>query len=224
MISFSNVSKVYDMGAVKVKALDDLSLKIGKGEFVAILGPSGSGKSTLMHLIGCLDTPSEGTYRLDDRPVENLKRNDLAAIRNRRIGFVFQSFNLLGYATALENVELPMVYKKMRGGDRKRKAMELLELVGLGDRANHRPNELSGGQRQRVAISRAKANDPDINMADEPTGNLDSQSGREILALFKKLHQAGKTMIVVTHDKNIAAETRRVLNLLDGKVVSDSLN
>ena len=224
MISFSNVSKVYDMGAVKVKALDDLSLKIGKGEFVAILGPSGSGKSTLMHLIGCLDTPSEGTYRLDDRPVENLKRNDLAAIRNRRIGFVFQSFNLLGYATALENVELPMVYKKMRGGDRKRKAMELLELVGLGDRANHRPNELSGGQRQRVAIARAMANDPEIILADEPTGNLDSQSGREILALFKKLHQAGKTMIVVTHDKNIAAETRRVLNLLDGKVVSDSLN
>ena len=224
MISFSNVSKVYDMGAVKVKALDDLSLKIGKGEFVAILGPSGSGKSTLMHLIGCLDTPSEGTYRLDDRPVENLKRNDLAAIRNRRIGFVFQSFNLLGYATALENVELPMVYKKMRGSDRKRKAMELLELVGLGDRANHRPNELSGGQRQRVAIARAMANDPEIILADEPTGNLDSQSGREILALFKKLHQAGKTMIVVTHDKNIAAETRRVLNLLDGKVVSDSLN
>ncbi len=224
MISFSKVSKIYDMGAVKVKALDDLSLTIGKGEFVAILGPSGSGKSTLMHLIGCLDTPSEGTYRLDDRPVENLKRNDLAAIRNRRIGFVFQSFNLLGYATALENVELPMVYRKMRGGDRKRKAMELLELVGLGDRANHRPNELSGGQRQRVAIARAMANDPEIILADEPTGNLDSQSGREILALFKKLHQAGKTMIVVTHDKNIAAETRRVLNLLDGKLVSDSLN
>ncbi|MFC1614781.1 ABC transporter ATP-binding protein, partial [Gemmatimonadota bacterium] len=224
MINFENVSKVYDMGAVQVKALDDVTLKIGRGEFVSILGPSGSGKSTLMHLIGCLDTPSQGAYRLDEEPVGNLKRNELAAVRNRRIGFVFQSFNLLGYATALENVELPMIYKKMRGSERKRKAMELLELVGLGDRAGHKPNELSGGQRQRVAIARAMANDPEIILADEPTGNLDSKSGQEILELFKKLHQAGKTMIVVTHDKNIAAETRRVLSLLDGKLVSDSLH
>jgi len=224
MISFDNVSKVYDMGAVKVKALDRVSLEIGRGEFVSVLGPSGSGKSTLMHLIGCLDTPSHGSYRLDEHPVESLKRNELAAVRSRKIGFVFQSFNLLGYATALENVELPMIYRKVSGRARRRKAMELLELVGLGDRAGHRPNELSGGQRQRVAIARALANDPDIILADEPTGNLDSSSGREIVELFKKLHQAGKTLIVVTHDKNIAEQTNRVLSLLDGKLVSDNLN
>ena len=224
MISFDNVSKVYDMGAVKVKALDCVSLEIGPGEFVSILGPSGSGKSTLMHLIGCLDTPTDGAYQLDDQPVEGLKRNDLAAIRNRRIGFVFQNFNLLAYATAMENVELPMIYKKISGRERRRKATELLELVGLGDRAGHRPSELSGGERQRVAIARALANDPDIILADEPTGNLDSQSGREIVELFRKLHGAGKTLIVVTHDRNVAAQTRRVLNLLDGKLVGDDLN
>jgi putative ABC transport system ATP-binding protein len=224
MISFNNVSKIYDMGAVKVKALDCVSLEIGGGEFVSVLGPSGSGKSTLMHLIGCLDTPTDGAYRLNDQPVEGLKRNDLAAIRNRRIGFVFQNFNLLAYATALENVELPMIYKKISGRERRRKAMELLELVGLGVRAGHRPSELSGGERQRVAIARALANDPDIILADEPTGNLDSQSGREIVELFRKLHGAGKTLIVVTHDRNVAAQTRRVLNLLDGKLVGDRLN
>jgi len=224
MISFNNVSKIYDMGAVKVKALDCVSLEIGGGEFVSVLGPSGSGKSTLMHLIGCLDTPTDGAYRLDDQPVEGLKRNDLAAIRNRRIGFVFQNFNLLAYATALENVELPMIYKKISGRERRRKATELLELVGLGDRAGHRPSELSGGERQRVAIARALANDPDIILADEPTGNLDSQSGKEIVELFRKLHGAGKTLIVVTHDRNVAAQTRRVLNLLDGKLVGDRLN
>ena len=224
MISFDNVSKIYDMGAVKVKALDCVSLEIGGGEFVSVLGPSGSGKSTLMHLIGCLDTPTDGAYRLDDQPVEGLKRNDLAAIRNRRIGFVFQNFNLLAYATALENVELPMIYKKISGRERRRKATELLELVGLGDRAGHRPSELSGGERQRVAIARALANDPDIILADEPTGNLDSQSGKEIVELFRKLHGAGKTLIVVTHDRNVAAQTRRVLNLLDGKLVGDRLN
>ena len=224
MISFNKVSKIYDMGAVKVKALDCVSLEIGGGEFVSILGPSGSGKSTLMHLIGCLDTPTDGAYRLADQPVEGLKRNDLAAIRNRRIGFVFQNFNLLAYATALENVELPMIYKKISGRERRRKATELLELVGLGDRAGHRPSELSGGERQRVAIARALANDPDIILADEPTGNLDSQSGREIVELFRKLHGAGKTLIVVTHDRNVAAQTRRVLNLLDGKLVGDDLN
>ncbi|MBN2288669.1 MAG: ABC transporter ATP-binding protein [Candidatus Glassbacteria bacterium] len=212
------------MGTVPVVALDGVSVEIAAGEFVSVLGPSGSGKSTLMHLIGCLDTPSGGTYRLDGRRVEGLKRNDLAEIRNRKIGFVFQNFNLLGYATALENVELPMVYKKMRGRERKSKALELLGLVGLGDRAVHRPSELSGGQRQRVALARALANDPEIILADEPTGNLDSQSGREIVQLFRKLHQAGKTVIVVTHDKTIAAETRRVLNLFDGKLVSDSPN
>ena len=188
MIELDKVSKVYQMGTVSVAALDGVSLEIGEGEFVSVLGPSGSGKSTLMHLIGCLDTPTEGTYRLDGQQIERLKRNDLAAIRNRKIGFVFQNFNLLGYASALENVELPMVYKRISGRERNRKAMELLELVGLGDRARHRPSELSGGERQRVAIARALANDPEIILADEPTGNLDSQSGREIVELFNKLH------------------------------------
>ena len=222
MIELDKVSKVYQMGTVSVAALDGVSIEIGEGEFVSVLGPSGSGKSTLMHLIGCLDTPTEGTYRLDGRQIERLKRNDLAAIRNRKIGFVFQNFNLLGYASALENVELPMVYKRISGRERNRKAMELLELVGLGDRARHRPSELSGGERQRVAIARALANDPEIILADEPTGNLDSQSGREIVELFNKLHEAGKTVIVVTHDKTIAAQTRRVINLFDGRVASDS--
>jgi len=224
MIELDKVSKVYQMGTVSVAALDGVSIEIGEGEFVSVLGPSGSGKSTLMHLIGCLDTPTEGTYRLDGRQIERLKRNDLAAIRNCKIGFVFQNFNLLGYASALENVELPMVYKKISGRERNRKAMELLELVGLGDRARHRPSELSGGERQRVAIARALANDPEIILADEPTGNLDSQSGREIVELFNKLHEAGKTVIVVTHDKTIAAQTRRVINLFDGRVASDSSN
>ena len=224
MIELDKVSKVYQMGTVSVAALDGVSIEIGEGEFVSVLGPSGSGKSTLMHLIGCLDTPTEGTYRLDGQQIERLKRNDLAAIRNRKIGFVFQNFNLLGYASALENVELPMVYKKISGRERNRKAMELLELVGLGDRARHRPSELSGGERQRVAIARALANDPEIILADEPTGNLDSQSGREIVELFNKLHEAGKTVIVVTHDKTIAAQTRRVINLFDGRVASDSSN
>ncbi len=224
MIQLDKVSKVYQMGTVSVAALDGVSLEIGEAEFVSVLGPSGSGKSTLMHLIGCLDTPTEGTYRLDGRQIERLKRNDLAAIRNRKIGFVFQNFNLLGYASALENVELPMVYKKISGRERNRKAMELLKLVGLGDRARHRPSELSGGERQRVAIARALANDPEIILADEPTGNLDSQSGLDILELFQKLHAAGKTVIVVTHDKTIAAQTHRVVNLFDGRVVSDSVN
>ena len=224
MIELDKVSKVYQMGTVSVAALDGVSLRIGEAEFVSVLGPSGSGKSTLMHLIGCLDTPTEGTYRLDGRQIEQLKRNDLAAIRNRKIGFVFQNFNLLGYASALENVELPMVYKKISGRERNRKAMELLGLVGLEERARHRPSELSGGERQRVAIARALANDPEIILADEPTGNLDSQSGREIVELFQKLHAAGKTVIVVTHDKTIAAQTHRVVNLFDGRVVSDSVN
>ena len=191
MIELEKVSKIYKMGTVSVVALDKVSLEIGRGEFISVLGPSGSGKSTLMHLIGCLDTPTQGIYRLDGHQVEGLKRNDLAAIRNHKIGFVFQNFNLLGYATALENIELPMVYQKMSGRVRKRKALELLDLVGLADRAGHRPSELSGGQRQRVAIARSLANDPEIILADEPTGNLDSQSGKEILELFRKLYKAG---------------------------------
>ncbi len=221
MVEFSNVSKIYQMGEVTVTALDDVSLRIGKGEFVAILGPSGSGKSTLMNLIGCLDTPSSGEYRLDGLPVQKMKRGALATIRNRKIGFVFQNFNLLGYATALENVELPLIYSRMSTADRRRRSKEMLDRVGLGNRATHRPSELSGGQRQRVAVARALANDPEIILADEPTGNLDSRSGEEIVRLFEELHREGKTLIVVTHDRNVAEHCHRVIRLLDGRIESD---
>ncbi|MBW7996582.1 MAG: ABC transporter ATP-binding protein [Candidatus Glassbacteria bacterium] len=212
------------MGAVKVTALDGVSLEIGAGEMVAVLGPSGSGKSTLMNLLGCLDTPSEGTYLLDGEQVSEMNRSQLAAVRNRRIGFVFQNFNLLAYATAQENVELPLIYAKTPASERRRRATEVLELVGLGDRVKHRPAELSGGERQRVAMARALANDPEIILADEPTGNLDSKSGEEILALFEDLHKRGKTLIVVTHDQNIASRCRRVITLLDGRIDKDVLN
>ena len=198
VIELSNVTKQYDMGKVKVKALDNVDLKIDTGELLAILGPSGSGKSTMMNLLGCLDTPSEGTYQLDGELVSKMNRSQLATVRNRKIGFVFQNFNLLAYATAQENVELPLIYAKANGSKRKQRARELLELVGLGDRVAHRPSELSGGQRQRVALARALANDPEIIMADEPTGNLDSKSGEEIIKLFGELHSRGKTLIVVT--------------------------
>ena len=224
MIVLDQVSKVYEMGAVKVKAVDQLSLKIESGEFVAVLGPSGSGKSTLMNLIGCLDTPTEGAYILDGEPVQNLNRTQLAGIRNKKIGFVFQNFNLLAYATAVENVELPMIYGRVQGSERKRRATEILEIVGLGGRVAHRPAELSGGERQRVALARALSNDPEIILADEPTGNLDSKSGAEIVQLFERLHQEGKTLIVVTHDERIASHCKRVIHLLDGRIDSDTLN
>jgi putative ABC transport system ATP-binding protein len=224
VIVLDQVSKVYEMGAVKVKAVDHLSLKIESGEFVAVLGPSGSGKSTLMNLIGCLDTPTEGAYFLDEEPVQNLNRTQLAGIRNKKIGFVFQNFNLLAYATALENVELPMIYGRVPGSDRKRRATKILEIVGLGGRVAHRPAELSGGERQRVALARALSNDPEIILADEPTGNLDSKSGAEIVELFERLHQEGKTLIIVTHDERIASHCKRVIHLLDGRIDSDTLN
>lgn len=224
MISLNEVAKVYEMGKVQVKALDGLSLEIGAGELVAILGPSGSGKSTLMNLVGCLDTPSSGEYLLDGDPVQKKSRNELAEIRNRKIGFIFQNFNLLGYATAQENVELPLIYGRVKSAERRRRAAAMLDLVGLGDRATHRPNELSGGQRQRVAIARALANDPDIILADEPTGNLDSASGAEIVNLFGRLNEQGKTLIIVTHDQKVAAHCKRVIRILDGKVESDRLN
>ena len=224
MIVFDQVSKEYIMGAVKVTALDEVTLRIAPGEYVAVFGPSGSGKSTLMNLIGCLDTPTRGGYLLDGEPVGRLKRNQLAAIRNRKIGFVFQNFNLLAYATAVENVELPMIYGKVSTGERKRRAKELLEIVGLGKRGSHRPSELSGGERQRVAIARSLANQPEIILADEPTGNLDSKSGGEIVDLFGNLHTQGKTLIIVTHDDRIAAHCKRVIRLLDGKIDSDTLN
>ncbi len=224
MLVLENVGKQYDMGAVKVLALDGVSLEIGAGEMLAVLGPSGSGKSTLMNLLGCLDTPSSGSYRLDGELVSEMNRTQLAAVRNRRIGFVFQNFNLLGYATAQENVELPLIYARTPTAERRRRAKEMLELVGLGDRVKHRPAELSGGQRQRVAMARALANDPDIILADEPTGNLDSKSGEEIVALFEGLHKRGKTLIVVTHDKNVAAHCKRVITLLDGRIDTDVSN
>ena len=222
MIVFDQVSKEYIMGAVKVIALDEVTLRIAPGEYVAVFGPSGSGKSTLMNVIGCLDTPTRGGYLLDGEPVGRLKRNQLAAIRNRKIGFVFQNFNLLAYATAIENVELPMIYGKVPSSERKRRAKELLEIVGLGKRGSHRPSELSGGERQRVAIARSLANQPEIILADEPTGNLDSKSGSEIVNLFGNLHNQGKTLIIVTHDDKIAAHCKRVIHLLDGKIDSDT--
>ncbi|MFA6108289.1 MAG: ABC transporter ATP-binding protein [Candidatus Latescibacterota bacterium] len=222
MIVAERLTKVYPMGRVQVRALAGIDLTIGRGEYVAILGPSGSGKSTLMHLLGCLDTPTSGCYLLDHRPVEGLRRNELAHLRNEKIGFVFQSFNLLAHATALGNVELPLVYRGTRRRQRHQRAAELLAQVGLADRMDHRPNELSGGERQRVALARALATDPDLILADEPTGNLDTASGEEVVSLFEDLVAHGKTVIVVTHDLDLAARAHRVIRLRDGVVESDS--
>ncbi len=221
MIQLNNVSKVYTMGKVEVNALGPASLHIGRGEFVAVLGPSGSGKSTMMNILGCLDQPTAGEYLLDDAPVHQLGRTRLAQVRNRKIGFVFQSFNLLPFATAYENIELPMLYARISARKRREKVNHLLDSVGLSDRAGHRPAELSGGQRQRVAVARSLANDPDIILADEPTGNLDTKSGAEVLALFEDLNRRGKTLIFVTHDEKLAAHAHRVIRLLDGKIDQD---
>lgn len=221
MINLQNVKKIYRMGTVDVAALKGVSLQIGRGEYLAILGPSGSGKSTLMHIIGCLDTPTEGQYELLDEDVSGLSRNRLAEIRNLRIGFVFQSFHLLPHATALENVELPMIYRKVGTRERRRKAGELLERVGLGDRLHHRPTELSGGERQRVAIARALANDPAIILADEPTGNLDSAAGGEIIRALDDLWRQGRTVVIVTHDQEIAQRAERIVRLKDGSIEED---
>ena len=224
MIEATQLHKSYPMGHVTVEALRGIDLSIGGGEYVAILGPSGSGKSTLMHLLGCLDTPTSGEYRLGGRPVEGLKRNELAHVRNERIGFVFQSFNLLAHASALGNVELPLIYKGAPRRQRHDRAAVLLERVGLGDRMAHRPNELSGGQRQRVALARALATDPDLILADEPTGNLDTSSGDEVVTLFEELVAEGKTVIVVTHDLDIAKRARRIIRLRDGSIEEDADN
>ena len=221
LIQVRGLTRVYRMGEETVRALDGVDLEVDHGEYLAVMGPSGSGKSTLMNLLGCLDTPTSGQYLLNGRRISGLGDDELARIRNAEIGFVFQTFNLLPRTTALENVELPLVYGGVPRRERKRRAREALERVGLGDRTHHRPNELSGGQRQRVAIARALVNEPSLLLADEPTGNLDSRVSEEIMQLFDELNAAGNTIVVVTHEEDIAARTRRVVRLLDGRVVRD---
>ena len=221
VINIKNIKKTYVMGTVEVNALVDVSLQIHKNEYVAIMGPSGSGKSTLMNVLGCLDTPTSGLYEFNGVNVSEMNDNDLAKIRNKEIGFVFQTFNLLARSDALHNVELPLIYAGMKKGDRKAMAEEALDHVKLGDRMHHKPNELSGGQRQRVAIARALVTKPSIILADEPTGNLDSKTGVEIMGLFNELHAQGNTIILVTHEEDIARHAHRIIRVRDGMVESD---
>src|SRR5437868_6788214 len=219
LIEMRELTRVYQLGPQEIYALRGVDLIIGNGEYVAIMGPSGSGKSTLMNIIGCLDRPTSGRYLLDGIPVESMEDNELAAIRNKKIGFVFQTFNLLARTTALQNVELPLIYAKIPRAERRDMAEEALAAVGLQDRMHHQPNELSGGQRQRVAIARALVNKPSLLLADEPTGNLDSQTGREILDLFRELHSRGNSIIMVTHEDDVAREAKRVIHIRDGRVL-----
>ncbi len=221
LIQMEGITRTYDMGGTQVHALRGVDLEISAGEYVAVMGPSGSGKSTLMNIIGCLDVPSAGDYRLNGQLASEMDDDELARIRNEEIGFVFQTFNLLPRSDALRNVELPLVYAGVTGAGRRERAEHALEAVGLADRMGHRPNELSGGQRQRVAIARALANEPSILLADEPTGALDSRTGIEIMELFGRLQEAGNTIILVTHEEHIAACSRRVVRFLDGRVESD---
>jgi putative ABC transport system ATP-binding protein len=221
LIGIKDLHRVYQVGTEKVHALNGVTLDIEPNEYVAIMGPSGSGKSTLMNLIGCLDTPTSGSYRLKDHEIATMSDDELARIRNQEIGFVFQTFNLLSRADVLHNVELPLVYAGIKHEERRRRARETIELVGLTDRIKHKPNELSGGQRQRVAIARALVNKPSIILADEPTGNLDSHTGDEIMAAFLRIWQQGNTVILVTHESDIAAHAHRVVRMRDGKIESD---
>ncbi len=218
LIEMRELTRTYQLGAEEIHALRGIDMVIEQGEYVAVMGPSGSGKSTLMNIIGCLDRPSAGQYILDGTPVESMDDDELAAVRNRKIGFVFQTFNLLARTSALANVELPLVYARIPRLERRRMAEEALTAVGLADRMSHQPNELSGGQRQRVAIARALVNKPSLLLADEPTGNLDSQTGREILELFRTLHNNGNSIIMVTHETDVAQEAKRVIHLRDGRI------
>ena len=222
LISLKSIYKIYNVGGEEVRALDGVDLEIKDNEYLAIMGPSGSGKSTMMNMIGCLDTPSSGLYEFEGEMVNEMNDNQLASIRNRKIGFIFQTFNLLPKATAQHNVEIPLIYGNIRKEKRVNLASEALSSVGLSDRMHHKPNELSGGQRQRVAIARALVNSPSIILADEPTGNLDSKSGHEIMDILDKLHKAGNTIILVTHEDDIAQHAHRIIRLFDGKIIEDS--
>jgi putative ABC transport system ATP-binding protein len=224
LIDIRDITKVYVLGEERVNALAGVSLGVERGEYVAIMGPSGSGKSTLMNLVGCLDTPTSGSYILNGKEVARMTDDELAGIRNQEIGFVFQTFNLLPRTSALQQVELPLVYGGLSRKERRERAIQALTAVGLQDRMNHQPNEMSGGQRQRVAIARALINDPSILLADEPTGNLDSQTGYEIMALFDELNARGNTIVLVTHEEDIAAHARRIVRLRDGKILQDLPN
>ena len=222
IIRMEEIRKVYDTGKVKVEALKGIDLAVTPGEFVAIVGPSGSGKSTLMNLIGCLDTPTDGRYRLGGEDVSKLDRDQLADVRNRRVGFVFQGFNLLSQITAFENVEMPLVFGGVPLAERRRRVAELMDRVGLADRMDHRPTELSGGQMQRVAIARALAMQPDVVLADEPTGNLDTSAGGDIMQLFTDLWKQGRTLVVITHDMTLARRAGRIVEVRDGRIISDT--